>query len=154
MARILGTEQCIGGYKYKYQPAGWRTTPLQQASTDAAAEATTSTTTDAGSILQAIASVVDPELTYLGAYRNVNMAIPANQTNYLVDLGFPARVFRLDTQLPITLRLNNTQADQIYLDYQTSPFDLPDIPAGLAFQQLYFTNASSQAIAVSIFAMG
>jgi len=71
-----------------------------------------------------------------------------------VDLGFPVRIFRLTTTYNISIRLNNPQADQIYIDYQTTPFHLNDIPAGLSFNKFFVTNPYPSPITIGLFAMG
>ena len=126
-----------------------------QANQQAAAAVSAATPAPAASdVLTQILNLLAPEFTYIGGYRNTTLTIPAGQTNYEVDLGFPGRVFRLDTEFPITIRIANAQADQIYLDYQTAPFDLPNIPAGLSFSSFFVTNQSTTPITLNLFAMG
>jgi hypothetical protein len=112
-------------------------------------------TTDVLTLLGMLSNVIVPEFTYQGTYRYVvGFQVPANQTNYPLALGFPARIFRLDTQFPIVLRLGSTNGDQIYLDYQTTPYKMKKIPAGLAFNTVYITNTLNQVITVNAFVMG
>lgn len=156
VGRILGTKMCIDGKQYEYWPAG--TTPPAGGVTPIAAgmggEGTPGDFSQVAALLQGIANVVDAELTYQGVYRNANVPIPAGKTNYLVDFGFPVRLFELDSMYPITIRLNDSSADEIPLDYQRTPFELPDIPAGLAFSKIFVTNTNTVDITIKVFAMG
>lgn len=106
-------------------------------------------------LLQSVYDVLLPEYTYQGRYQYIrNQVIPANKTNYEVDFGFGIRLFRLNTDNPISLRIGSTSGDEIFLDYLTSPYHLEKIPAGLAFNSIFVTNASNQDIRITLFVMG
>ena len=159
--RILGTKTCIDGKQYEYWPAG--TTPpaggitpqvAQQISQQVVASGG-SAIDRIGALLQGIANVVGAELTYQGKYRSTKaFLIPKGKTNFPIEFGWPVRLFRLVTPYPITIRLNDTTADEILLDYQTTPFNLKDLPAGLAFSTIYVTNPNNTDITIEFFAMG
>ena len=106
-------------------------------------------------MLQSLYNTLVPEYTYRGLYRYTqNLVIPANKALYEVDIGFKARIFNLDTKFPVTLRINDSNGDQIFLDYQTSPYKLEKIPVGLAFDKFFITNRNTQDIKLTLFAMG
>ena len=147
-----GDKKCIGGQEYEYVPPTTKST-----SVDGAVDVSTLSQmiNQMAGDAQELAAILTAEFTYTGAYREVpSLQIPANRENYQVDIGFPARTFRLNTEAPIVIRLGSTQADAISLDHQTSPFELSDLPAGLAFATFYVTNANTVPITVDLFAMG
>ena len=151
--QILGARKCIGGAQYAYAP------PTTSSAAAPAAESTVSSPdtvpADTLAVLQAMAQVLIPENTYVGAYRYFpKFQIDASVTNREVLLGFPVRVFRIDCETPITIRLNSVQGDEIPLDHQKGPFELRGIPKGLAFDRIYVTNPVAQVISIEMFMMG
>ena len=124
----------------------------EAAATDAA---TVDALVQAVLLLQEINKTFEFENTYKGMYRNiVDLPIKAATTNFPVNIGFPCRLFYLTTAYQITLRLTSASGDAIDLNTTSSPFQLNDIPRGLAFETVLITNASASDIKISIFAMG
>ena len=102
-----------------------------------------------------ICQVLKTAYSYQGIYRYApKVQIPASVVNYEVVVGFPIRVFRLDTDAPINIKLGTTQSDVINLDHQTAPLKMKNIPIGLAFDKFYVTNPNNAVISISLFAMG
>ena len=124
-----------------------------------AAAATEAATVDAlvqaVALLQEINKTFEFENTYKGMYRNiVDLPIKAATTNFPVNIGFPVRLFYLTTANPIILRLTSPTGDEIPLTSATSPYQLENLPAGLAFETVLISNNSANIVTISIFAMG
>src|SRR5271157_152436 len=108
-----------------------------------------------GTDLATLYSLLVVEYTYQGVYKSIpNLQVPANQTYYPVDVGFPVRVFWLNSDLPITVYLQDPAGDPFYLDYQSTPFKMKKISGGLAFDTIYVTNTNNVAATLFLFAMG
>ena len=108
-----------------------------------------------GNDLAGLYLLLATEYTYQGTYKCVpNLQIPANQNYYPVSIGFPVRIFRLDTDLPISVYLQNVSGDVFYLDYQFTPFKMKKISGGLAFDTIYVTNQNNVPATLFLFAMG
>jgi len=148
--RITGERKCIDGKEYEYitRTNGTRTNNDQTSSASLLDQILT--------VLKAFASLFGYENSYEGQYRNiVDFPIKANTTNFPINIGFPVRLFYLTTAYAITLRLGtNVNGDPINLTSVSSPFELQDLPHGLAFDTILVTNPSSSDIAITIFAMG
>lgn len=160
-SRILGSRKCISGAVYYYSIPGVNGQQTQ-VGTAVPSSSSPASSSDISSLLaqlaqdaQTLVPLLIAEESYTGAYRELpTYQVTANQVNFEIDLGFSARTFRLNTLYPIIIRLGSTQGDQIPLDYQNSPFELDDLPAGLAFSTVYVTNNNNFTVPLDIFAMG
>ena len=149
---IPGQRQCVGGKEYMFVPVSGVVHKDEATSANAAV---VDVLVQAVALLQQINRTFEFENTYKGMYRNiVDLPIKAATTNFPINIGFPVRLFYLTTANPIVLRLTSPAGDEIPLTSATSPYQLENLPAGLAFDTVLISNASTNIVTISIFAMG
>jgi len=148
---MAGTPQyvCINGDKYAVVPDGMALENGQLTSN-------TSQTDQLADLESLIQTLIDIQGggNLPGLYHSINITIQPGEQNWNIPMGMMCDKMIMTFDQKITLRLNATTADAIFLDQDQSPFQVSGLKLNQAIHDLYVSTLPSQSTNISILAWG
>jgi hypothetical protein len=79
-----------------------------------------------------------------GGYRSVKTDIPAREQSYPMPLGLHATQVNIRADQAITLKLNSTQGDDIFIEVSEFPLSISDLSINESIHTLFITTGDNQ----------
>lgn len=143
---MTDNEVCIGGNRYRI---------LEGDSQDNASPMPSVISSDMSTTEQKLTRLVDISGggDIGGGYRSIVIEIPAHEQSYEIGMGLYATQVNIRCDQGITLTLNSTRSDNIFIDSAEFPFSISNLSLNGAIHTVFITTGANPTT-VKILAFG
>lgn len=122
---------CIGGNKYRIVDDGSPTTPVNAV--------------DMSVTEQKLSRLVDIAGggNLLGSYRSIKIEIPPREKAWEVSLGINATQFNIRCDQAVTMTLNTSTGDNIFIEATEFPFSVSNLSINQSIHTVYITTGDN-----------